>query len=304
MSPPAKPRAPSGPRAGVSEGASNLAVQLPSSEPAEPEPETPTPTPKPEATETPASPVEPGQEPIAAGDLAYADATSDQQERARTELQDRLSAYLDKARARVIVTDNLHTMLSIKRGQGVLTLRMHHMFIGAPAQVIRAVARYAQTQDRDAAGLLRDYVDANEPLIRRREQPRPVTLDVEGRYHNLQDIFDGLNEEYFDGSIQARITWGPRARRRKSRESIKLGSYTVEDELIRIHPVLDAADVPPFFVAWIVYHEMLHEVHDMPVVDGRRVYHTADFRRAEAQFDRYAEAVMWEKANLYLLLDR
>jgi hypothetical protein len=256
------------------------------------------------ATAEPGPPGEPDDEPIAAGRVRWAEATAEQQERARAELQDRIAAYLQRARARVVLTDNLHTMLSIKRGQGVLTFRLHHLFVGAPAAVARAVARYAETQEREAALLLRDYVDSKETLIRRREEPRPVTLDVEGRWHNLQELFDELNLRYFDGGIKARITWGPRGKRRRARDSIKLGSYTLEDEIIRIHPVLDAKDVPRFFVAWIIYHEMLHEVHDMPVVDGRRVYHTPEFRRAEARFDRYAEAVMWERANLHKLLER
>ena len=106
------------------------------------------------------------------------------------------------------------------------------------------------------------------------------------------------------GAIEARITWGPRAKRKPGRTSIKLGSYTVEDELIRVHPVLDAADVPRYYLAWVVYHEMQHEIHDMPVVDGRRVYHTRAFRQAEAKFEEYAEAVLWERKNLQKLLDR
>src|SRR5690606_33222931 len=144
-----------------------------------------------------------------------AEATAEQQERARAELQDRIAAHLQRARPRVVLTDNLHTMLSIKRGHGVLTFRLHHMFVGAPAAVVRAVARYAETQDREAATLLHGYVDANEALIRRREEPRPITLDVEGRWHNLQEIFDELNARYFEGTIRARITWGPRGRRRR-----------------------------------------------------------------------------------------
>jgi hypothetical protein len=247
---------------------------------------------------------EPDDEPISAGRLRWLDATAEQQERARAELQDRIAAYLQRARARVVLTDNVHTMLSIKRGQGVLTFRLHHLFVGAPAPVVRAMARYAETHERESALLLRDYVDTKEALIRRREDPRPLTLDVEGRWHNLQELLDELNELYFDGAIKARITWGQRGKRRRARDSIKLGSYTVEDGLIRIHPVLDAKDVPRFFVAWIIYHEMLHEVHDMPVVDGRRVYHTPEFRRAEARFERYAEAVTWERTNLDKLLER
>ncbi len=225
-------------------------------------------------------------------------------EAARVELQARLSAYLSRGRPRVVVTDNIHTMVSIKRGDGVVTFRLHHMFLDAPPAVLRALGRYADRQDREAARLLRVYIDSNDHRVRHREVPRPITVDVEGKYHNLQEIYDRLNADYFGGRIKARITWGPRTKRKKSRDSIKLGSYTFEDELIRIHPVLDAVDVPRFFVEWIVYHEMLHEVHDMPVVDGRRIYHTPEFRRAEAQFERYAEAVLWERTYLHKLLER
>ncbi len=226
------------------------------------------------------------------------------QDALREGLQTRLSAYLRKGRARVMLTDNLYSMVTIKRGDGVTTFRVHHMFADAPAAVIRALAQYADTQAREASDLLRNYIDANDLRVRQRDAPRPITVDVQGRHHNLKEIFDRLNEQYFEGTIEARISWGPRTKRAKSRDSIKLGSYTVEDALIRIHPVLDAADVPAFFVEWVVYHEMLHEVHDMPVVDGRRVYHTPEFRRAEAQFDRYAEAVMWERTHLLKLLER
>mgnify|MGYP000623793155 CR=1 FL=1 len=225
-------------------------------------------------------------------------------EEERLAVQTRLSAYFTSGRPRVVFTDNLHTMLSIKRGQGVWTLRMHRMFASAPPPVLRAVAHYAQTQNRQAAELLRRYIDHNEHLIREQAEPRAQVIDVQGAHHNLQEIFDELNAQYFGGGIKARITWGPRARRKSGRESIKLGSYSVEEQLIRIHPVLDARDVPRFFAAWIIYHEMLHEVHDMPIVDGRRVYHTPEFRRAEAQFEHYAEAVLWERTQVRKLLDR
>ncbi len=235
---------------------------------------------------------------------AWTSLSPNDQERRRLELQSRLGAYLRSGRARVVLTDNVYSMVTIKRGDGVSTFRVHHMFADAPARVVRALAQYADVQSRDAATLLRDYIDANDDRVRRHDSPRPITVDVQGRHHNLQEIFDRLNVAYFDGAIRARITWGPRTKRKRSRDSIKLGSYTVEDELIRIHPVLDASDVPAFFIEWVVYHEMLHELHDMPIVDGRRTYHTAEFRRAEAQFERYAEAVMWERTHLVKLLER
>ncbi len=247
--------------------------------------------------------IEGGPEP-AEPEHEWSSLSAPEQEARRNELQSRLGAYLRNGKARVVLTDNVYSMVTIKRGDGVSTFRVHHMFADAPARVVRALANYADTQSRDASSLLREYIDANDDRVRRRDSPRPITVDVEGRHHNLQEIFDALNARYFEGAIGARITWGPRSKRKRSRDSIKLGSYTVEDELIRIHPVLDAGDVPGFFVEWIVYHEMLHEVHDMPIVDGRRVYHTPEFRRAEAQFERYAEAVMWERTHLAKLLER
>jgi len=235
---------------------------------------------------------------------SWAERSAPAQEAVRLELQNRIAAYLGRGRPRVILTDNLHTMLSIKRGGDVWTIRLHHMFAQAPPIVLRAVARYAERHCPEASRVLRAFIDANDERVRKRDRARPIQIDVEGRHHNLQAIYDDLNARYFGGRIEARITWGQRTRRRRGRESIKLGSYTVEDQLIRIHPVLDAVDVPRFFVAYIVFHEMLHEVHDMPLVDGRRVYHTKAFRRDEKRFEAYDASIQWEKANLHKLLDR
>lgn len=228
----------------------------------------------------------------------------EEEENARKQLQQRLHAYLRKGKPRVILTDNLRTMLSIKRAKEVVSFRLHRMFVFAPAEVIRAIAHYAEKQSREAAALVRAFIDANEHLIRQPEYQRPTILDVQGLHYNVQELFDKLNARYFNQRIQAQITWGPRTKRRKNRDSIKLGSYTLEDGLIRIHPVLDAPDVPQFFVEWVIYHEMLHEIHDMPIVDGRRMYHTREFRMAESQFEYYAEAVLWERMNIHRLLNR
>lgn len=303
MCPPPKSR--SGARAKDPEG--NLAVKLPESSELAPSEADEATQAEAEAEAQLDAPVEdePEVDPIASGEVSWNDATAAQKERARSELQDRITFYLKRARSRVIVTDNLQTMLSIKRSRdGVLTFRLHHMFIGAPAVIVRAAANYAETHDRESARLLHAYVDENESLIRKPEQPRSIPLDTEGRYHNLQEIFDELNEQYFEGEIEARITWGRRSKRARSREKIDLGQYVFDDKLIRIHPVLDAEDVPRFFVESVVYHEMLHEKHGPALVDGRREDHPPAFRRDEAKFEHHKEAMLWEWHNAHLLLER
>jgi len=109
--------------------------------------------------------------------------------------------------------------------------------------------------------------------------------------------------DYFEDQIDARITWGPPGARRRRRRSIKMGSYSVEDRLIRIHPALDRQFIPDYFLEWIVYHEMLHQVHDIPVVAGRRRFHTPEFIAEERAYEHYDRARVWERQNLDRILE-
>ena len=81
-----------------------------------------------------------------------------------------------------------------------------------------------------------------------------------------------------------------------------MGSFSVEDRIIRIHPTLDQPGVPPYFVAWIVFHEMLHGKHEVTRVGGRRCFHTREFMAEEKTFAHYERAYAWEKRNIDRLL--
>ena len=81
-----------------------------------------------------------------------------------------------------------------------------------------------------------------------------------------------------------------------------MGSYSVEDRLIRIHASLDRPFVPRLFVEWIVYHEMLHQKHDIPVVGGRRQFHTPEFLAEEATYEHFHRMSRWERENLDKIL--
>ncbi len=81
-----------------------------------------------------------------------------------------------------------------------------------------------------------------------------------------------------------------------------MGTYLIDERIIRIHPALDQPFVPRYFVEWVVYHEMLHHVVPMPVVNGRRVYHSDEFRDLERRFDDFERARAWEEAHLTRLI--
>jgi hypothetical protein len=182
-------------------------------------------------------------------------------------------------------------------------VRLHHMFADADPVITRALARYIADNDADASRILGDFIDANSGHVRGRSRRAPTQLILTaGEHHDLREIFDELNARYFDHRIDAAITWGPRSGRPRRRNSIKMGSYSVEDRLIRIHRSLDRAFVPRFFVAWIVFHEMLHQVHDIRVKNGRREFHSKEFLAAEASFELYEQARLWERRHLDALL--
>jgi predicted metal-dependent hydrolase len=201
------------------------------------------------------------------------------------------------------LTDNHYSMISVRRKADGYRLRLHRMFVGAGPRIVRALARYLVHNDRRASSLLGQFIEENQHVIRKPDRPpRQVRMRTAGQHHDLQAIFDRLNAQRFDGALDARITWGPVAERKQRRRSIKMGSFAVEDRIIRIHPALDQAGVPEYFVAWIVFHEMLHGKHEIPRRDGRRRFHTKEFLAEERTFADYQRACAWEKANLDQLL--
>ena len=224
---------------------------------------------------------------------------------AQDSLERRIRAHLAKGRVAVTLTDNRYTMISVRRlaKEKRYEVRLHHMFADADPVITRALARYIADNDADASRVLGDFIDQNSGHVRGRARRQPTqVIFTAGEYHDLREIYDELNARYFDNKIDAAITWGQRTGRPRRRNSIKMGSYSVEDRLIRIHRSLDRSFVPRFFIAWIVFHEMLHQVHDIRVKNGRREFHSKEFLADEAMYEHYDEAKLWERRHLDALL--
>jgi hypothetical protein len=198
------------------------------------------------------------------------------------------------------ITDNRHSIISHSCKNGVLRARVHHMFLDAPPRVVRALVRYVTQGDRDASTYVGDYIEQNGARLARRR--RGVALLAKGKHHDLLPIFNELNEKYFGGAVNALITWGKRGSRSGPRRTIKLGSYSALDRLIRIHPALDRPWVPRYFVSFIMYHEMLHHVIPASRGAGRRMLHPPEFRDREAEFRHFERAIAWEKQHIGRLL--
>ena len=199
------------------------------------------------------------------------------------------------------ITDNRHSIITHRVQRGILHARVHHMFLVAPAPIVDALVRYVTRGDRDASATLSDYIDANGFRLARRKRNAPLV--AKGKHHDLLKLFGEINNRYFDGEVNALITWGKRpTTKAKLRRTIKLGSYSAVDRLIRVHPALDQKWVPRYFVAYIVYHEMLHHVIPGSRGLGRVNLHPPEFKAREKEFRHFERVLEWEKRRVGRLL--
>lgn len=222
-------------------------------------------------------------------------------ETSRRELERYLRLSLGM-RVNLTITDNRRNLFSWRRRIDHVALRLHHMFLAAGPEAHAALASYMGGA-RERLHDIRRFIRDNMHQVRAVE---PVTTEhVRGAHHDLRSLFDVLNHRYFGGQCDASIAWGKLPpRRRRRRTSMRLGSYTLGDAAIRIHPLLDDPRVPTFFVASVVHHEMLHHMVPAREVGGRLQYHCPEFRKRERDFEHFELAARWEKEHIDELLRR
>jgi hypothetical protein len=223
-------------------------------------------------------------------------------EGARQALERRLTQAYQRP-VMLSVTDNRRSMIAFSHKSGVIQARIHHMFLDAPGEVQDALVRYVVRNERAASATVNQYIHENGYRIRA-IQPVSKPLTTQGKTHDLLAIYRATNEKYFGGAVDALITWGRRARQPRAlpRRSIKLGSYSAVERLIRVHPVLDQPWVPRYFVSYIVYHEMLHHVIPSSQGSGRRMLHPPLFQERERLFRDFDRSLTWERSHIGRLL--
>ncbi|MDR0869086.1 MAG: hypothetical protein LBP75_11565 [Planctomycetota bacterium] len=203
-------------------------------------------------------------------------------------LQNRLRE-LTKKPVVLVLTDNASTMLSKKNG----VLRAHKMFLTAPEPVLAALADFFLTGRCPAAA--REFINANTRQISR-ATPRRRALITQGKTYDLTAIATAINRDYLQGRSAAPLTWGREILRRRARRTL-LGYYDPKKNIITISRRLDCAAVPRYFVEYVVFHEMLHEIlgiGERP--DGKRDIHSHTFRTLEQTFPLYGEARKFERS--------
>ena len=125
-------------------------------------------------------------------------------------------------------------------------------------------------------------------------ETRPLPLgNADHRQLYLASLAAEVHRTYFYKYPPLPVRWGQQITRKK-RRSIRLGSYNHATTEIRIHPLLNAPDVPAVFIQSVIFHEYLHHVL------GAR--HNRRFHKEERKFRYYRESKEWIRRHLWLLL--
>ena len=184
---------------------------------------------------------------------------------------------------------------SIRLQDGRLTVRIADILEGAPAPIVEALAYillgklYRRPIPRIYEHRYRLYLNRREIRqklqLMRQIRGRKFVSGPEGASHNLEELFERLNRQFFDGLLgRPLLGWS----RQLSRSL--LGHFDPSHNAIIISRIFDRPSAPPLALEYVMFHEMLHLRYPVDHNGVRRRVHTREFRQAERAFPRLAEA--------------
>jgi predicted metal-dependent hydrolase len=178
---------------------------------------------------------------------------------------------------------------------GKLLVRICDMLEGAPAPVTEALAfillgkLYRKTVPRVYSHRYRLYLNRRDVRrqahLLRQIRGRKFISGPQGEHQNLEEIFESLNAQFFDGLLgRPQLGWSRQASRRM------LGHFDPSHNAIIISRIFDRADPEALALRYVMFHEMLHLRYPVEHGGARRRVHTKDFREAEKKFPQFKEA--------------
>jgi hypothetical protein len=167
----------------------------------------------------------------------------------------------------------------IRLEDGRLEVRISDLLAGAPAPVMEALAHillgklYRKPVPRSYAHRYRLYLNRRDVRrqahLVRQIRGRKFISGPQGTHHNLEEIFERLNGQFFDGLLgRPQLGWS----RRPSRSM--LGHFDPSHNAIIISRILDQPRAPAVALEYVMFHEMLHLRYPVEHAAARRRVHT------------------------------
>ena len=146
--------------------------------------------------------------------------------------------------------------------------------------------------------LMKDYAESQRLS---EVESRSIEQNIPEGEKDIDAMFDRLNQEYFNGKIQASVKWG-RDVKTKNKRGFCYGSYDENKKLIRLHPRLKQSFVPFYVLEFTLYHEMCHQFAPSYKRNGSWQSHHPEFKKKEKEYRNFKDACNWEKNNWHKLL--
>src|SRR5664279_5329008 len=183
----------------------------------------------------------------------------------------------------------------IRLENGRLCVRISDLLAGAPAPVLEALAHIllGKLYRKPIAPI---YVHRYRLYLNRRDVRRQAHLvkqirgrkfisGPKGEHCDLEEVFERLNTEFFDGLLgRPQLGWSRNASRNM------LGHFDPSHNAIIVSRIFDGKTVPALALEYVMYHEMLHLRCPVDHSGARRRVHTKEFRELEKKFPRLKEA--------------
>lgn len=212
------------------------------------------------------------------------------------QLQDELSRRSGR-RVQVFLTNNRRRMVSARHcGQGLVEVRLQRIFLDCGPEVLDELALMLSGGKTDRRALRR-FIDErfHSESVMARPRRQVAAERVESSHHDIVAYARELNAIYLNGRSTAKVVWGRRSSRR-SRHSIRFACYDPERNLVIMNRKLDNPSIPAYFVEYVLFHEMLHEVLGIGEREnGRRDIHGSLFKLMESTFPDFEKAQQYEK---------
>ena len=211
------------------------------------------------------------------------------------QLQKKLTLFSERE-IDLVINDNRSTFLSVlQKGRKKMKISLHKLFLHACDNVCEAVITFSLKKDPNALRKIRFFANTYFAKANFSADLDEHKLWTEGKCYHLKEIYQLLNKKYFQNKLDLKITWFKKPKYRTF-SSFTFGSYNHPLRLIRINEILDHSAIPPFFIEYVIYHEMLHHVcPGYTDEQGREWIHTALFKKKEKEFLHYNKAKLWEK---------
>jgi hypothetical protein len=184
---------------------------------------------------------------------------------------------------------------SIRLENGSLRVRISDLLAAAPAPVMEALAHiligklYRKPVARLYHHRYRLYLNRRDVRrqadLVRQIRGRKFVSGPKGTEYDLEEVFERLNRQFFDGLLgMPRLGWSRRASRSM------LGHFDPSHNAIIVSRIFDRPASPPLALEYVMFHEMLHLRYPVDHNGARRRVHTKEFREAEKKFPKLKEA--------------